>query len=156
MKRLAALLAGIVVSQVLTGCDGSTGPTTVTVHDTLRIHDTLYQNDRFAGSKALVHGIWKLTTSSDTGVATLFQIGDSISATIVWKIDGTKSLKGVVSTRSSIALSDSMNNYQISGAFQDSTNHRINKISGQVLDLLKFRTPGTGKALDSLLAIRTF
>ncbi len=156
MKKLAAILLGYIAAVALVGCDSSTNPAPVTVHDTLRVHDTTYLNDRFAGSKPIVHGQWKFATSTDTGIATLFQVGDSVTANIVWKVDGVKSLMGVVSAKSSITLIDTSKNYQISGSFTDSANHKITRFKGSVLDLVKFHNPGTGLALDSLLAIRTF
>jgi len=156
MKRLAAALTGIVlIAAALSGCDSSTGPTTVTVHDTLRIHDTTYYNDRFAGTKAIVHGQWRFTTTSDTADATIFQIGDSLTVSLTWKKDGSKALKGTVSSKSTLNLSDASEKYKISGTFKDSANHMITRFSGNILDIAKFES-GTGSAIDSMKAVRTF
>lgn len=151
MKTLAALLFTFVIVASMSACD-STKPEP----EIVKVHDTTFLNDRFAGKSSIVHGQWKFITSTDTGIAILFQNGDSISATVTWKHDGSKSLLGTVSAKSTLSLSDSSDNYRISGAFRDSSNHKITRISGQILDLVKFANPGTGKALDSLQAIRTF
>jgi len=156
MKRLAAALTGfVVIATAFSGCDSSTGPTTVTLHDTLRIHDTTYYNDRFTGTKAIVHGQWRFTTTTDTADATIFQIGDSLSVGVTWKKDGTKSLKGLVTNKSTFNLSDPSEKYKISGTFKDSANHMITRFSGNILDIAKFES-GTGLAIDSIKGIRTF
>ena len=154
MKRLAALLAGIVVTNVLTGCDGSTGPTTVTVHDTLRIHDTLYRNDRFSKSSDLVHGLWRVKSPSDSGTGTFFQIDDSVVATIEWAKGGNKDYAGRIQKVQSDAgnflnlrLIDETNKIVLTGKLTDSAAHLITGISGSVVDRETFTTISTWEAV---------
>ena len=152
MKTLAALLLTFAVAATvtapLTGCDSSTGPKEV--HDTLRIHDTTYYNDRFAKTNAVVHGLWKITTPTDTATATLFQDTTSVLATIAWKSGATWSLSSVKLTKDSLTMT-SGGNYMWA-KFSDSANHRIIKMGGTYLNVAN---PPTG-ALPTWTATRTF
>lgn len=152
MKTLATSLVLFVVAATvtgpLTGCDSSTGPKEV--HDTLHIHDTTYYNDRFAKAHAVVHGIWKITTSTDTATATLFQDTTAVQATIQWKSGATWSLTGVKLTKDSLTLTGAGN--YMWARFSDSTNHRIVKMGGTYLNVAN---PPTG-SLPTWTAVRTF
>ncbi len=150
MKRLAAALTGFAITvAALSGCD-STGPDTVTVHDTLRIYDTTYYNDRFAKANAVVHGIWKITTLTDTATATLFQDTTTILATVEWKSGAIWSMKSTKFTKDSLTLADGSNNF-LYGRLTDSANHRIVKMSGIV-----FNSSAPSATLPAWTATRTF
>lgn len=150
MLRLAAILSGIAIAvAALSSCD-STGPTTVTVHDTLRVHDTTYFNDRFAKTYAVVHGIWKITTPTDTATATFFQDTTAVQATIQWTSGATWSLSSVKLTKDSLTLTGNGN--YMWARFSDSANHRIIKMGGTYLNVA---SPPTG-SLPTWEAKRTF
>lgn len=152
MKTLATSLvlfaAAATVTTPLTGCDSSTGPKEV--HDTLRIHDTTYYNDRFAKANAVVHGIWKITTPTDTATATLFQDTTAVLATIAWKNGPAWSLSSVKLTKDSLTLTGGGN--YMWAKFTDSADHRIVKMGGTYLNVAN---PPTG-ALPTWTAVRTF
>lgn len=151
MKKLAVLLATTIASTALLGgCDGSTAPETVYVHDTTRIHDTTYYNDRFAKANAVVHGIWKISTPTDTATATLFQDTTSVLATIQWKSGAIWNMKSTKFTKDSLTLSDAANNFMYA-QFTDSADHRIVKMSG-----LYFNSSAPSPTLPTWTAIRTF
>ena len=151
MKKLAVLLATTIASTALLGgCDGSTAPETVYVHDTTRIHDTTYYNDRFAKAHAIVHGIWTITTDTDTASATLFQDTTAVTATVQWKSGATWNLSGVKLTKDSLTLTGAGN--YMWARFTDSANHRIVKMGGTYLNVA---APPAGQ-LPTWEAKRTF
>lgn len=145
MKTLATSLATLAVAASLSSCD-STAPETITVRDTTIV----YHNDRFAKAHAVVHGIWKITTSTDTATATLFQDTTAVQATIQWKSGATWSLTGVKLTKDSLTLTGAGN--YMWARFSDSTNHRIVKMGGTYLNVAN---PPTG-SLPTWTAVRTF
>jgi len=154
MKKLAALFATTIASTaMLGGCDGSTAPETVYVHDTTRIHDTTYYNDRLAKASAVVHGVWSIKSPSDSATGTFFQIDDSVVATIDWSKGGSKDYSGRIQKVQSDAgnflnlrLIDESNKIVLTGKLTDSAKHLITGISGSVVDRETFTTISTWEA----------
>lgn len=134
MKKLAALFATTIVSTaMLGGCDGSTAPETVTVHDT--VTKIVYHNDPFAKTAALVHGEWQIVSGSDTATATLFQDTTKVSATIKWKSGSIWLLSSTKMTKDSLVLQDASLKLYLWAKFSDSANHKITGMGGTYFDL---------------------
>lgn len=152
MKKLVLPTAGFVLLALFNGCGESASPTQVTVHDTLRIHDTTYLNDRFAKASAIVHGLWSVTTPTDTGSATFFQDSTSVVVTIDWKSGATWNLTSTKLTRDSLYLTGDNNFLNLWAKFGDSANHRITKMGGTYINA---RNPISG-SLPTWQAVRTF
>jgi hypothetical protein len=155
LKKLALFVVlfavAATVTAPLTGCDSSTSPKEVV--DTLRIHDTTYYNDRFAKANAIVHGIWQLTTATDTATATLFQDTTSVMATIQWKSGATWNLTTTKFTKDSLILSGDNNFLNLWAKFTDSANHMITKMNGTYLNA---RNPPANGSIPTWTAKRTF
>lgn len=152
MKKLAALFATTIVSTaMLGGCDGSTAPETVTVHDT--VTKIVYHNDPFAKSAALVHGKWQFVSGTDTAIATLFQDTTKVSASIQWKSGATWILASTKMTKDSMTLENATQKFYLWAKFTDSASHKITKMSGTYLDV---SAPPTTGSLPAWEAKRTF
>lgn len=142
MKLLATSTAAFVLLALFNGCDSESSPTQVTVHDTLRIHDTTYLNDQFAKAHPIVHGIWKVTTPTDSGSAMFFQESSSVSVTIAWKSGTTWELKSTKLTKDSLFLTGDNNFLNMSAKFSDSADHKITKLGGIYLNGKNLPTNG--------------
>lgn len=148
MKTLATLLATFAIAASLSACD-STSPETITVRDTTIV----YHNDRFAKANAVVHGIWKISTPTDTATATLFQDTTAVLATIQWKSGTTWNLTASKFTKDSLILSGDNNFLNMWAKFTDSANHKITKMNGTYLNA---RNPPTNGSIPTWTAVRTF
>lgn len=134
MKRLAAALTGIVlIATAMSGCDSSTGPTTVTVHDT--VTKIVYYNDPFAKSAALVHGQWQIVAGVDTATATLFQDTTKVSATVQWNNGSVWSLTSTKLTKDSLSLVDATGKLYMWAKLTDTTNHKVVGMTGTYFNL---------------------
>ena len=133
MKRLSVLLAAYVASIALVGCDSSTNPAPITVHDTTT--KIVYYNDPFAKTSALVHGQWSLVAGTDTATATLFQDTTQVSATIQWKNGTVWMLSSTKLTKDSLVLENTAQKLYMWARFSDSASHKITGMSGTYFNL---------------------